>query len=58
MVCKAGSNIIAIDHKLRSTALTRKNKGLPHMKQLNKVCLKEVNYHIVIFILEDSFEGG
>lgn len=57
MVRKAGSNILATDHKLKNTALAKKNKGLLHMKQLNKVCLKEFNYHIVIFNLADRLRG-
>lgn len=57
MVCKSGSNILATDRKLKSTVLAKKNKGLLHMEQLNKACLKEVNYHILIFNLADSFRG-
>lgn len=58
MVCKAGSNILTTDYKLKCTALAKKNKGLLHMRQLNKVCLKEVNYHILVFNLADRFGGG
>lgn len=57
VVHKAESNILARDHKLKRGALASKNNGLLHIKQLNKVCLKGVNYHILIFNLTDRFGG-
>lgn len=60
MVRKAGSNVLATHHKLKSAALAKKNKGLLHMKQLKKYTIYYILYiyHILFFNLEDRFGEG